>query len=207
MKWLTIANFTQGVSFPISITDLETIVKECHEDYDGTGEPTGSRCRPNTQQILDICQHGAPLSKGDQPRPEAYTLMAHAIFGLERGSKVWTPLGEKEWNGVDCFQAGDNWGVYKWPIGICEFRDKIVPQNWAIPLDVWTVLGFSVLCCFTYVLRCCLNGVIRSTKRQDQREENKKIYKAREENYERSSPPRGSGPPPGGPSRDVPLRR
>jgi hypothetical protein len=178
-KWMTIANQTIApTAFPISIETLETVVQECHKDFDGTGT-VGGRCRPSEAEVLQICQVGGLPPK--QPRPEAYTLVAHQVFGINRGDK--TIFGE--WNGVGCFKEGDQmhlpflpnltFGDHRWPMGVCEFRDQINPKGWTLPLDFWTVMGFVVLYLSTFCLRCCLNGCLRSTKRGDQKMDNEKI--------------------------------
>jgi hypothetical protein len=186
-RWVTIAKDTTGVQFPISISDLRQLVKECHEDFDGTGIQD-TRCRPTSSEIQAVCQvDGLPPG---QPRPEGFTILGEQLFGIDRGAK--TPFGE--WNGVGCFKRGDVWPAhmpdwipgFTWPVGICQFRDMIVPNPspFILPVDVIIVLGFLILCCCTYCLRCFLNSNIRWSKRHDQNTANTALLKAKRDHKE-----------------------
>lgn len=186
-RWVTIAKDTTGVAFPISIADLRSLVKECHEDFDGTGIQN-TRCRPTSSEIQAVCQaDGLPPG---QPRPEGFTILAEQLFGIDRGTKFWTPFGEQEWNGVGCFKEGDHWPAHApswfpgwdWPVGICQFRNMIVPHG--IPVDLYIVLGFLLLCCCTYALRCCLDANIRRDKRNDQNKANNAVLAAKRNHKE-----------------------
>jgi hypothetical protein len=95
-----------------------------------------------------------------------------------------------KWNGVGCFKEGDHWPAqtpswfpgWNWPVGICQFRDMIVPKG--IPVDLLIVIGLLILCCCTYVLRCCLNDCIRRDKRNDQNKANSAILTAKRNHKE-----------------------
>jgi len=133
-RWLTIASM-QNVTFPISLLHLKEIVHECKAEVDGTGAPLGVPCRPNEQQIMDVCT--MPEDGGHfpilQPHP---TALGHFLTNWA-GSDV---------KGIPC------------ATGICEIRDEIAVYDYHI------VAGLCCLFLVNCLFGSCANNLIRQRK-------------------------------------------
>merc|ERR1740129_942564 len=97
-RWMTMAKLN-GASFPISAVSLHKIVKACNEAVRGTGQAEGVPCRPDFEEVLQVCTN-EPAGQ----RPKAMGHFFYNWFGLQK----W---------GIHCFH------------GVCELRDKIVPYD------------------------------------------------------------------------------
>lgn len=141
--WDTIA-IERGATFPISNANLHLYVKDCHERYDGTGlskgstngvDPLADACRPNASSIIYYCENLPPT----QPRPEAFTMLAHEYLGVDLKS------------GVKCFH------------GLCKLRDDLKEYD---TLAVWIALAAILL---TFACRFMMNNCIKGIRKQNQK--------------------------------------
>jgi len=98
-RWMTMAKMN-GAVFPISRASLRKIVDACKAATEGTGQAEGVPCRPNFEEVLEVCQN-EPAGQ----RPKAFASLLYRITGFDITA------------GIPCFH------------GVCKLRDELVKYD------------------------------------------------------------------------------
>jgi hypothetical protein len=115
-KFMTMAVLNKR-PMPISDANLKTLVTQCHDAIRGTGASPGTACRPDSRQILQVCERTP-----ENNRPEAF---AHLIYDMFAIKLPWYP---------PCFH------------GICAFRDNLVQWD-RVCIIACISLVIALICC------------------------------------------------------------
>eukprot|EP00443_Scrippsiella_acuminata_P071373 CAMPEP_0115571112 /NCGR_PEP_ID=MMETSP0271-20121206/106044_1 /TAXON_ID=71861 /ORGANISM="Scrippsiella trochoidea, Strain CCMP3099" /LENGTH=408 /DNA_ID=CAMNT_0003005665 /DNA_START=207 /DNA_END=1430 /DNA_ORIENTATION=+ len=138
-RWVTMA-YLKNTTFPIATSQLRNIVSQCHAEVAGTGAAPGVPCRPNYEQVLQLCKpaDAGGLYPPAQPPVQAFEDMTQRIVGLRTG-------------GLPCQE------------GFCELHHTLQEYDLYLP---FVVLAYFLLCC---VFRICGNELVRARKYSLQR--------------------------------------
>jgi hypothetical protein len=128
-RWITMW-INNGRTMPAPYEQLRDLEKECHKAVTGTGEPTGTPCRPNNTEVLTVCEELTGSLEAN--RPEAFTALIYDTLNVKT-------------KGISCYH------------GCCRHRNEIVDTSlgaWLwVAIVVLLILTRVCHCCATQYIK------------------------------------------------------
>eukprot|EP00425_Heterocapsa_triquetra_P023353 CAMPEP_0195115602 /NCGR_PEP_ID=MMETSP0448-20130528/109531_1 /TAXON_ID=66468 /ORGANISM="Heterocapsa triquestra, Strain CCMP 448" /LENGTH=493 /DNA_ID=CAMNT_0040152723 /DNA_START=95 /DNA_END=1572 /DNA_ORIENTATION=- len=155
-RWVTMAAM-HHYSFPMSTQQLQTMVRNCTTQFEGTGL-TGIPCNPNEEQVMGYCTHDDEGGQfpHEQHKPIAFSVLLHNTLGVDK-------------QGLGCYY------------GVCSMRDDMVKY------DVYILPGVVLVGIVGCLMRIARNKCIRRRRRQQQADQHRETHEMQRKMKEKKS--------------------